>query len=61
MEVSWLMVSLFTGVSFTVEYICHLDIKGILGLTENMPGSEVERVAITSSQKKGIKNVSPYR
>jgi len=61
MEESGLMVSLFTGVSFTVEYICHIDIKGILGWVNDKPKSEVERVAITSSQKKGIKNVSPYR
>ena len=61
MEVSGLMVTLFTGVSFTVEYICQLDIKGILGLTENKPGSDVERVDITSSEKNGIKNVSHNR
>ena len=42
-------MSLFTGVSFTVEYICHLDIKGILGLTDDMLGSEAD-----SSDTKGI-------
>ena len=61
MEVSGLMVSLFTGVSFTVEYICHLDIKGILGGVNDKPGSEVERVDITSFGKNGIKNVSRNR
>jgi hypothetical protein len=61
MEVSGLIASLFTGVSFTIEYICQLDIKGILGLTEIKPGSEAESVDITSSGKNGIKIVSHYR